>query len=137
MVFQRRRRRDVPASQAVAVDCALSLVLSFLINWFYAVCLVLSWLGSGADSFGLQAGEGNEEEDDDGGVVWVQTDHGGGVHGHVPSGLRVNDAESGEDLVRLSSYFSSDLAGWSLVLITDLWMFQSLLAWLILITFFC
>jgi len=110
---------------------------SGVLDWFYAVCLVLSWLGSGADSFGLQAGEGNEEEDDDGGVVWVQTDHGGGVHGLVPSGLRVNDAESGEDLVRLSSYFSSDLAGWSLVLITDLWMFQSLLAWLILITFFC
>lgn len=52
----------------------------------------------------LQAGYENEEEGD-GGVVRIQTDHGGGVHGHVPPGLWVNASESGEDLVRLSFFF--------------------------------
>ena len=52
----------------------------------------------------LQAGYENEEEDD-GGVVWIQTDDGGGVHGHVPPGLWVNASESGEDSVRLSTFF--------------------------------
>ena len=63
----------------------------------------------------LQAGYENEEEDD-GGVVWIQTDHGGRVHGHVPPGLWVNASESGEDLVRLSSFFllSNDLVDFAI-----------------------
>jgi hypothetical protein len=73
---------------------------------------------------GFQADEGNEDEDDDGAVVWVQKGHGAGVHEHVASCLWVNAAESGEDLVRLKLLlFFRNLDDCSLVLIPDLWVF--------------
>lgn len=66
----------------------------------------------------LQAGYENEEEGD-GGVVRIQTDHGGGVHGHVPPGLWVNASESGEDLVKLSFFlWTTFLQIWFILLFT-------------------